>query len=95
MRNAPVTSTASEGANAHSGMAASAPTSESTMERRRPSRSDTSPTSTPPAMAPSIEKAVSAARRAGVNPQSRWRKVGYMSWVPCETKFIIAISSTR
>ena len=46
-------------------------------------------------MAPIIEKAVRAARFCGENPQSRCRKVGYMSCVPWETKFIPAISSVR
>src|SRR4051812_49488220 len=49
----------------------------------------------PPTIAPIMENAVRAARFWGENPQSRCKKVGYMSWVPCETKFIPAINSVR
>ena len=65
------------------------------MARRRPTRSDPSPNTTPPTMAPTIDSAVSAARPAGVNPQSRWRKVGYMSCVPCDTALSVAMRSVR
>src|ERR1041384_8335512 len=50
---------------------------------------------TPPTSAPTCENAVSAARPVGPKPQSRSRNAGYMSWVPCDTMFIIAISTVR
>ena len=95
MMKAPATRNGSEGANAHSGMVRTPPTSAEIMARRRPNRSERWPKKSPPTMAPTIEKAVSAARRPGVKPQSRCRKVGYMSCVPCETKFIIVIMTRR
>ena len=65
------------------------------MVRRRPRRSEYSPHRIPPVSAPTCENAVRAARLVGLKPQSRCRKVGYMSWVPWETMFIIAISTVR
>ena len=37
----------------------------------------------------------SSERWAGLNPHCRCRKVGYMSCVPCELRFIIIMSTTR
>ena len=46
-------------------------------------------------MAPTIEIAVIAATWVEASFQKRFRKVGNMSCVPCEAKFITAINSVR
>jgi len=93
--NAPSQSRAVPGANAQIGIMSRAPASATAIVRRRPSRSEYSPQITPPTSAPTCENAVTAARAAGPSPQSRSRKVGYMSWVPCDTMIIRAIRIVR
>ena len=93
--NAPTISSGRDGANAQMGMTRMAPTRASAIVRRRPRRSEYSPHNTPPVSAPTCENAVRAERVVGLKPQSRCRKVGYMSWVPCDTMFIIAMRTVR
>src|SRR5713101_8419059 len=72
--NAPSTSRGTPGANAQMGMVSTAPARASAMVRRRPRRSEYRPQITPPASAPTWEKAVSAARGGAQAPDSLHRR---------------------
>jgi len=61
-----------------------APARAISIARRRPKRSETSPKTTPPMIAPTIEIADRIARGSGPMCHARCREVGYMSWVPCK-----------
>src|SRR6266478_2983920 len=95
IRKAPTTSNARVGAYAHSGTNATAQMSAVIIARRRPKRSDKKPNSRPPRSAPTMEIAVITARLVGPIPHWRWRKVGNISCVPCEAKFIIIIKRVK
>ena len=63
------------------------------MARRRPTRSEYKPNSVPPVMAPIMEITLTIAVIRGLKWRRCCRNVGYRSCVPCERKFIMAISS--
>ena len=65
------------------------------IDRRRPKRSNNEPNSVPPQIAPTMEMAVITARWVGLMPHWRCRKVGNISCVPCEEKFIIIIKRVK
>ena len=79
----------------HSGMASTASSTAVTMERFRPKRSEQRPKNRPPAIAPTMETIVMT--EVACTLKCRWtrRNVGYMSWVPWEMKFIMAIRAIR
>ena len=94
-KKAPTISNASDGANAHNGTTAIAHSNAVIIDLRRPQRSDMNPNRTPPRIAPTIDITVTEILCRGLKPQWRSRNVGYMSWVPWETKFIIIINRVR
>ena len=63
--------------------------------RRRPKRSDAKPKPIPPRIAPPIATMTTCEASFSGRRWKLLRKVGYMSCVPCDDKFIIAISSVR
>src|ERR1700679_2222447 len=65
------------------------------MVRRRPHWSEKCPKMMPPKMAPIPENAVIADRRAGEKCHCLWRKVGYISCVPCEANSIMVMKRSK
>src|SRR5262249_55203740 len=59
---------------------------------RRPDRSDKKPKNIPPAIAPTIVKAVNSEAWESLYFHCSLRNVGYRSWVPCETRPIMVIN---
>ena len=95
IRNPPATISGRFGANTHIGMSKQPRSRAVTTARRRPLWSEKYPNANPPQIAPTMENAVRSDVRRGLKPCCCCRYVGYMSWVPCEMKFAIAISTTR
>ncbi|KAJ2016539.1 hypothetical protein GGI06_003083 [Coemansia sp. S85] len=93
MKKAPASSWPNLLGRIHSGMKHAPQIAHMAMVLRRPRYSEMYPKNMPPTMAPRLPTMVPTVACLGEKPCCFFRNVGYKSWLPCERKFMAAIST--